>query len=197
MKYLNSAAVDTLNTQTLQRVDLGHSILSASINIFSCKYVRAEAELKLALNTLYQHSPLLCPLGRLADPHTRSTLFHLIAALNWTFTDYQFDLVHPTHFTHIHSFTQFRERVNTHLVKPLTEAHNDFSATFWNIIEQESIELHNSEFYMFTPSDDCELFSGAITSFVYYVFNRKHKRMILLSGATTSKLHASPTRIKE
>jgi hypothetical protein len=40
------------------------------------------------------------------------------------------------------------------------------------------------EFYAFIPSEECELFSGALNSFVYFIFSRKHKRMILVSGST-------------
>jgi hypothetical protein len=148
MKYLNSAQVDTLNAHYLSSLDLGDTLLSANIQVYSCKYVRAEASLKLQLQQRYSSSPQQCHIGKLALPETRSTLFHLISTLNWAFQDFDFAHVEPAHFEKINSFEELRARVNEDLVIPVSMAYPGFRSTFWNLIDSESVEISSCEYFV-------------------------------------------------
>ena len=68
----------------------------------------------------------------------------------------------------------------------------DFRTEFWSALE-ETVTLHECEIYKYEPDEESDLNLGKLWTVNYFFFNRKMKKMVLLTAEAVSKLHLQNT----
>jgi len=185
----------------MQVVDAGDRIISGKIEAYSCKLAggdkRAAKEISHALEASLSSSPAYSnlleqpsPLGDLHEPATKQLLVSLITTMNASFSDYDFRNLRPEDFERIVAPQIAINEINSLFLTQLESLLSmpGFRAELWSALE-ETVLLHEGcEIFKYEPDEDSDLHDGRIWQVNYFFFNRKLKKMVLLSGEAASKL---------
>ncbi|CAD7698397.1 unnamed protein product, partial [Ostreobium quekettii] len=135
------------------------------------------------------------PVGPLGESASRKTLIYLILTLNHAFPDYDFSQLRAHHFKRESDLGPLEETIERHLseITKVWESTPDVGElSFVESIRKaidESVELKSCEVYRYRPDVDTDLFDdeGVLWSFTYFFYNRKLKRILMLSCRGVSK----------
>jgi len=195
MKYLEISVFDQIN-DALSCVEATDCRIYGRIEAYSCKAAGEDKKLYKSLETKYNEElesepPDLVansPFGPLTHHASRKTLYHLIAALNACFSDYDFSNVKPEHFTKQSNLPLVMNSINTALSN-LGEGSSEIVQKLWNALDTE-MNLNETDIYCFIPDVDSDPYGeeGSIWSFNYFFYNKKRKRIILITCHAVSLL---------
>lgn len=116
------------------------------------------------------------PFGPLNQPSSRKLFGYLIGALNATFPDHDFSTVQPNHFALLESSSDLIAKVNSFLISYGKSTGLDW---VWQTINTH-IELHQCICFQFDPQQSFLDDLGVIWCNMYFIFNKKKKRVAFL-----------------
>lgn len=116
------------------------------------------------------------PFGPLTQSSSRKLFGYLIGALNATFPDHDFSTVQPTHFTLLSSTSDLVSKVNSILISAGKSTGLDW---VWQTINTH-IDLDQCICFQFEPQQSFIDDLGAIWCSMYFMFNKKRKRVAFL-----------------
>ncbi|XP_049849458.1 repressor of RNA polymerase III transcription-like [Schistocerca gregaria] len=194
MKLMDISALNTIST-ILDGVDIGDSVLSCRIEVYTCKEtgndkkLHASLELQLQEQLSQNDDSSTSPVGSLTNRLNRKTFIYLVMALNCAFPDYDFIDTKPD---------QFRKEPSIHLavnsissiLSSVTSLTEDIKTKFWSTIDSE-IGIQNCEVYSFIPDPDSNPFDEDgcnVWSCNYFFYNRKLKRILFIACYAQHKL---------
>jgi len=117
---------------------------------------------------------------------SRKLLFHLIALLNASYTDYDFSDAHGENFHRVPNFETLKSSIESFLLPTLDDK---TLAQMWNGINKE-IQLKECMIYSYNPDYASDPFSedGSIWSFNYFLYNKRLKRILFFACRAMSPL---------
>lgn len=116
------------------------------------------------------------PFGPLSQSSSRKLFGYLIGALNATFPDHDFSTVQPNHFTLLNSATDLVAKVNSFLISSGKSTGLDW---IWQTINTY-IDLDQCICFQFDPQQSFTDDLGVIWCNMYFIFNKKKKRVAFL-----------------
>jgi len=121
-------------------------------------------------------TPILC------DVISRKTLFYLISTLNAAFPDYDFSDVKGGEFSKEPQLQTVINSVDNLLSVTAMDHYAKVRHPLWATLNEE-INLPNCDIYSYTPDLTSDPFAedGCLWSFNYFFYNRKLKRVVLLT----------------
>lgn len=189
MKLMDISVLNAL-TNALNGIDIGESILYGRVEAYSCKMTGSDRKLQTSLELQLQeqlvspnHERLsVSPFGPLTDRMSRQTLIYLITTLNCAFPDYDFSDAAPEQFQKEVSANVVVQMVSSLLSKAsfFTE---DMRSRMWSTIDSE-IQMQDCDVYSFNADSDSDPFNeegNNVWSFNYFFYNRKLKRILLVT----------------
>ncbi|KAI8814717.1 Maf1 regulator-domain-containing protein [Cladochytrium replicatum] len=198
MKYLEYSTIEELN-QALACVDMGEFRLFGRLEAYSCKNSGDDRKLRNHLETKYLEvgdelsaslgtSPEMAlspssPFGPLSQSTSRKTMFYLLATLNAAYPDYDFSDVKPEYFHRIPGIGMAANFVNTALFNLGNDSFaKNAGGKIWETVD-EVVKCEECEIYQFQPDRGSEpdADDGNLWSFYFLFFNRKLKRVLLLT----------------
>lgn len=126
--------------------------------------------------TQIEHYEEDSPFGPLSQSSSRKLFGYLIGALNGTFPDHDFSTVQPKHFTMLHSAGELIAKVNSFLISSGKSTGLDW---IWQTINTH-MELDHCVCFQFDPSQSFLDDLGVIWCNMYFMFNKKKKRVAFL-----------------
>lgn len=123
------------------------------------------------------------PFGPLSQPSSRKLFGYLIAILNSTYPDHDFSTIEPSHFSLLGSSSDLMSKVNNFLI---SLGKSTGLTWVWETINRH-IELDNSICFQFEPQESfLDDFPGVIWCNMYFMFNKKKKRVAFLYFLATA-----------
>lgn len=116
------------------------------------------------------------PFGPLSQSSSRKLFGYLIGVLNSTFPDHDFSTVQPNNFTLLPSASELIAKVNSYLISSGKSSGLDW---IWQTINTH-MELEQCICFQFEPQQSFLDDLGVIWSNMYFVFNKKKKRVAFL-----------------
>lgn len=160
-------------------------ILSAKMEVYSCKKAGDDKRLARQVeNRITQKQTIASPLGNLTDSEPRQLFVNLITTLNAAFPDFDFSHLSPEHFKSETNALQVSRAVNSLVLDAVEQGMAGFRNSFWKELDSV-MELEHCDVYSYTPSG--ELSDGNLWSIMYFWFNKKGKKIALLSASAMSK----------
>jgi len=183
-------------TNALNGIDIGESVLFGRIEAYSCKMSGSDRKLHTSLELQLQeqlispsHERLsVSPFGPMSDRLSRQTLIYLITTLNCAFPHYDFSDAAPEQFVKELSSDVVQHFVNSRLSR-VPFYSEDMQTRMWSAIDTE-IQLLDCDVYSFNPEIDSDPFNedgSNVWSFNYFFYNRKLKRVLLITCRAESK----------
>jgi len=186
---------------------MGESIVSGSIEAYSCKTVGSDRKLykEIEHQISMSKSPKaevdllsVSPFGPLNESASKKTFMYLIATLNASYFDYDFSQATPEQFRKEPNRHMIQNTINTTLAGIVPDYNNELKDKLWSCIDME-VELQKADIYSYIPDLNSDPFTedGVIWSFNYFFYNRALKRIVFLKCRSFSKssLTASGTTI--
>ena len=121
----------------------------------------------------YEHDS---PFGPLSQSSSRKLFGYLIGALNSTFPDHDFSTIQPDNFTLLPSTAELITKVNSYLISSGKSSGLDW---IWQTINTH-MELEQCICFQFEPQQSFLDDLGVIWSNMYFIFNKKKKRVAFL-----------------
>ncbi|KAL0274099.1 UNVERIFIED_CONTAM: hypothetical protein PYX00_006611 [Menopon gallinae] len=204
MKLLESTRFEALNSALC--IKTGDSKIIGRIESYSCKMAGNDKQLykrfkvqqggnpsdlqalsppqtAMGVSPGYSRSISGDEEGPLCDTINRKTLFYLIATLNATFyPDYDFLNAKSHEFSKEPSLQWVMSAVDSNLSATAGEQYRVLKAPLWAAIDDE-IHMSQCDIYSYNPDLSSDPFGedGCLWSFNYFFYNKKLKRIVLLT----------------
>lgn len=201
MRFIETASLSKISS-FLDQVDVGESVVSGDLCLYSCVLAGLDKMLSRSLDEEIQSSSPRTPrnIGPLSSAASRRTLVYLILTLNHTYPDYDFSVLRAQHFRMEPSLSSIQETLETNLmeVSKVWEETPEFEKplleTLWSSID-EVIDLVNCEIFSYKTDVDSDLFSdeGVLWSHNYFFHNKQRKKIVFFSCRGASKARRSGT----
>jgi hypothetical protein len=174
----SNRSIDGLNSQFLQLKNRSFSYsYSKPVTIFneqkskrSHSFHSPSPEPELSNHELYS------PFGPLSQSSSIKLFGYLIGALNATFPDHDFSTVQPNHFTLLPSTSELIAKVNSFLISSGKSTGLDW---VWQTLNTH-IELDQCICFQFDPQQSFIDDLGVIWCNMYFIYNKKKKRVAFL-----------------
>eukprot|EP00727_Mastigamoeba_balamuthi_P005132 m51a1_g14617 hypothetical protein (251) ;mRNA; r:1216902-1218296 len=120
------------------------------------------------------------PYGPLSLQTSRTTLTHLVAALNAIFPDYDFTDARPESFSKVH-VSEVLADVDGRL-SPTIPDYSEVRSKMWTAMDKE-IQMQQCEIYSFIPSPDDDPFAedDSLWAVNYFFFNKSLRRILFFT----------------
>lgn len=196
MKYLDIASFNGINS-FMDNIDMGESIVSGSIEAYSCKtvgsdrklYKEIEHQISMSKSPKVESELLsVSPFGPLNESASKKTFMYLIATLNASYFDYDFSQATPEQFRKEPNRHMITNSINTSLAGIVPNYNSDLKDKLWSAVDME-VEIQKADIYSYIPDLSSDPFTedGVIWSFNYFFYNRALKRIIFFKCRSFSK----------
>lgn len=175
----STKSLDSLNSQFIQLKNRSFSYsYSRPISILSeDKVKRSHSFTSPSPEPDIDRSQIESPFGPLSQSSSIKLFGYLIGALNATYPDHDFSTVQPNHFTLLSSASDLVAKVNSFLISSGKSTGLDW---IWQTINTH-IDLEQCMCFQFEPQQSfVDDLSGVIWCNMYFMFNKKKKRVAFL-----------------
>ncbi|KAL8170996.1 hypothetical protein V2J09_022800, partial [Rumex salicifolius] len=173
------------------RLNLGERTIKGCLEAYSCKHAGTDKKLSMSLeNEILDHlgksrdSSSSSPVDYLISKSSRKTLIYLVLTLYHMYPDYDYSAVNAHQFFTEESWASFEQIFDTYMFeasKVWIEAKggNSLLDDLYRSLD-EVIDVPECEMYSYNPDCDADPFleKGAISSFNFFFYNRKLKRIV-------------------
>ncbi|KAI4840115.1 repressor of RNA polymerase III transcription MAF1 [Plasmodium brasilianum] len=118
----------------------------------------------------------------------KSILANIINILNYIFPDYEFKHLNNSNYKYIRNINSVIDTINYNLFYIIEKIYRGFNKRIWKILK-ELIDFKSCDVYTYLNSTDNDPYvdKESISSFNYFFFAKKNKRILFISCITKPK----------